>query len=58
MCVPAGGVVGHDEVDVASLGDVVEEVLFPDIGELAVVWRDLGENRLRCYKVWCRSESL
>lgn len=24
----------------------MEEVLFPDIGQLAVIWRDLGKNCL------------
>jgi hypothetical protein len=34
---PSCRVVRHDEVDEAALGDVVKEVLVPDIGEFAVV---------------------
>ena len=44
--VPSRRVIRHHEVDVPALRYVVEEVLLPDVGELAVVWRDLGEDRL------------
>ncbi len=38
---PAGCVIRHDEICEPALRDVVEEVLLPDIRELAVVWWDL-----------------
>jgi hypothetical protein len=48
MHAPSNGIVGHDEIGEPVLGDVVEEVLFPDIGQLAVVWGDLGKDGLCC----------
>lgn len=41
MHLPSDCVVCHDEVDEATFGDVVKEVLVPGISEFAVVWRYL-----------------
>jgi len=40
--IPAGSVVGHNEVGEATVGDVVKKVLFPDIGKFTVIGGDLG----------------
>jgi hypothetical protein len=44
--IPSGRVVGHDEVGEASIGYVVKEVLLPNVSQLAVVGRNLGQNCL------------
>jgi hypothetical protein len=46
---PPSSVIRHHKVRETILRDVVEEILFPDIGKLAIVGWDLGEDGLgRC----------
>ena len=28
----------------------MEEIVLPNVGKLAVIWRDPGQDRLRCYR--------
>ena len=50
LCAPSSRILSHHQVGVTILRDIVEEVLVPNIGQLAVVGRDLGEDGLRCYR--------
>lgn len=44
--VPSSGVVRHDEEGESTLGDVMEEILFPDICQFAIIRRYLGQYSL------------
>jgi hypothetical protein len=38
MCnhIPSSGIIGHNKIDMLPIGDVVEEILFPDICQFAI----------------------
>jgi hypothetical protein len=44
--VPARSIVCHDEVGETAFGNIMKEVLFPNIGQFAVIGWDLGQNSL------------
>jgi hypothetical protein len=44
--VPARSVVCHDEVGETAIGYIMKEVLFPNIGQFAVIRWDFGQNSL------------
>lgn len=36
---PSSGVIGHDKIDMLPIGDVMEEILFPDVAQFTVlIW--------------------
>jgi hypothetical protein len=47
---PSGGVVGHNEEGEPAFGDIMEEIVLPDVGEFAVIWRDPRQDRLCRYR--------
>jgi hypothetical protein len=46
---PSCGIVCHNQKDEATFRDIVKEVILPNVGKLAVVRGDLGQDRLRRY---------
>lgn len=47
---PSCGIICHNQEGKAALRDIVEEVVLPNVGKLAVIRRDSGQDRLGCYQ--------
>lgn len=61
--IPSSGIISHDKIDMLPIGNVVEEILFPDVCQFAIRFASAGcvavesSSPLACYwaEFWIKS---